>query len=90
MFIAQFIGVLAALAVTLGLFGLAVWGWRRFAPSSLLPPTAARRRRMKIVESLVLDAHRRLVLISLDGEERLVLLGEGQCLSAPPELEPRR
>jgi flagellar protein FliO/FliZ len=89
MFVAQFIGVLAALAVTLGLFGLAMWGWRRFAPAGLLPLTAARERRIRVIESLVLDAHRRLVLISLDGHERLVLLGEGQCLSTPPEHEPR-
>jgi flagellar protein FliO/FliZ len=89
MFVAQFIGVLAALAVTLGLFGLAMWGWRRFAPAGLLPLTAARERRIKVIESLVLDAHRRLVLISLDGQERLVLLGEGQCLSNPPDHEPR-
>jgi flagellar protein FliO/FliZ len=89
MFVAQFIGVLAALAVTLGLFGLAMWGWRRFAPAGLLPLTAARERRIKVIESLVLDAHRRLVLISLDGQERLVLLGEGQCLSTPPNYEPK-
>jgi flagellar protein FliO/FliZ len=78
----QIISVLAALAVTLGLFGVAVWAWRRFAPAGLLPLTAARERRMKVIESLVLDANRRLVLVSLDGEERLVLLGEGRLLSA--------
>jgi flagellar protein FliO/FliZ len=86
----QLISVVAALAVTLGLFGLAVWGWRRFAPAGLLPLTAARERRLRVVESLVLDAHRRLVLISLDGQERLVLLGDGQLLSSQvaPEHRP--
>jgi flagellar protein FliO/FliZ len=85
----QFLSAIAALAVTLGLFGLAVWAWRRFAPAGLLPLTAARERRMKVVESLVLDAHRRLVLVSLDGHERLVLLGEGQLLHSQPSLERR-
>jgi flagellar protein FliO/FliZ len=85
----QIISVVAALAVTLGLFGVAVWAWRRFAPAGLLPLTAARERRMKVIESLVLDASRRLVLVSLDGQERLVLLGEGQLLSSQPAPGPR-
>ena len=68
---------------------MAVWAWRRFAPAGLLPLTAARERRMRVVESLVLDASRRLVLVSLDGQERLILLGEGQLLSAQPAREPR-
>jgi flagellar protein FliO/FliZ len=85
----QIISVVAALAVTLGLFGVAVWAWRRFAPASLLPMAAARERRMKVVESLVLDANRRLVLVRLDGQERLVLLGEGQLLSTQPTAQDR-
>jgi flagellar protein FliO/FliZ len=86
----QIISVAAALAVTLGLFGVAVWAWRRFAPASLLTLSAPRQRRMSVVESLVLDANRRLVLVRLDGQERLVLLGEGQLLStqSAPEGQP--
>jgi flagellar protein FliO/FliZ len=80
----QIISSVAALAVTLGLFGLAVWAWRRFAPAGLLTLNAPRQRRMAVVESLVLDANRRLVLVRLDGEERLVLLGEGRLLSVQP------
>jgi flagellar protein FliO/FliZ len=83
----QIIGVTAALAVTLGLFGLAVWGWRRFAPAGLLPLSAARQRRMSVVESLVLDANHRLVLVRLDGQERLVLLGEGGLVGVQPAPE---
>ena len=82
--ILQVISMLAALAVTLGLFGLAVWGWRRFAPASLLTLAAPRERRMKVIETLVMGANHRLVLLRLDGEERLVLLGEGSLLGAPP------
>jgi flagellar protein FliO/FliZ len=35
---------------------------------------------MSIVESLPLDPARRLVLVRLDGAERLLLLGEGRFL----------
>lgn len=80
----QILIVLAGLAVTLGLFGLAVWAWRRFAPAGLLPLTAARQRRMGVVESLVLGANHRLVLVRLDGRENLILLGDGRLLSSHP------
>jgi flagellar protein FliO/FliZ len=89
--ILQVISMLAALAVTLGLFGVAVWGWRRFAPASLLPTAAPRERRMKVIETLVMGTSHRLVLVRLDGEERLVLLGEGSLLGAlPPAKDPAK
>jgi flagellar protein FliO/FliZ len=84
----QILVMAAGLAITLGLFGLAVWAWRRYAPAGLLPLSAARQRRMSIVESLVLGANHRLILMSLDGQERLILLGEGSLLpsrSAPED-----
>jgi len=73
----------AALALTLGLIGLAGWVARRYGPSSLfkLSPTA-KLRRMRVVESLLLDPQRRLVLVSLDGAEHLLLLGEGRLLKS--------
>ena len=80
--ILQVISMLAALAVTLGLFGLAVWAWRRFAPASLLSNAMPRERRMKVIETLVMGTAHRLVLVRLDGEDRLVLLGEGR-MEAP-------
>lgn len=76
--------MLAALAVTLGLFGLGVWAWRRYAPAGLLTVAAPRRRRLTVVESLVMGAHHRLVLVKLDGVEQLVLLGEGRLISSAP------
>jgi len=76
----EIISMLAALALTLGLFGVAVWAWRRFAPASLLPIASARQRRMSVVETLVLGTNHRLVLVKLDGAERLVLLGEGRLV----------
>lgn len=79
----QIFSMLAALAVTLGLFGLAVWAFRRFAPAGLIPLGPPRVRRMAIVESLMLDTQRRLVLVRLDDQERLILLGDGRLLSSP-------
>lgn len=84
--ILQFIRAVAALAVTLGLIGLAAYALRRFGPDALTRMVHARQvRRMRVVESLALDPTRRLVLFSLDGEERLMLLGEGKLLDWGPK-----
>ena len=85
----QIISMLAALAVTLGLFGLAVWAFRRFAPAGFIPLQPPKERRMAVVESLMLDTQRRLVLVRLDDQEQLILLGEGQLLSGPRGLKDR-
>jgi flagellar protein FliO/FliZ len=77
-----FLKAVFALAATLGLFGLGVWAARRWGPKSLFntPLRPAAERRLKVVESLALDPSRRLLLVRVDAEERLVLLGEGQVL----------
>src|SRR3954470_15415817 len=71
----------ASLAVTLGLFGVAVWAMRRWGPDVFkrMQPTRGPKR-LAVVEQLLLDPTRRLVLVSLDGREQLILLGEGQVL----------
>jgi len=73
--------MLAALGVTLGIIGLVVVAARRFAPLALLRLKTPAERRLKVVESLMLDPQRRLVLIRCDDEEKLILLGEGRLLS---------
>jgi flagellar protein FliO/FliZ len=76
-----------ALAFTLGLIGVAAWGMRRFGPDALSRLQVSRKeRRLTLVETLVLDPARRLVLVRLDDEERLILLGEGRTLETlkPP------
>ena len=71
-----------ALILTLGLIGLAAVALRRFGSDAIARMGAPKReRRLAVVESLVLDPARRLVIVSCDGEERLVLLGEGQVLN---------
>ena len=73
-----------ALAITLGIIGLAAWGARRYAPQLLTRLSAERgEKRMKVVETLMLDPARRLVLVRIDDEERLLILGEGRELIEP-------
>lgn len=85
----DFARAIFALALTLGLIGLAAVGLRRFGPDALARFSPTRKeRRLAIVESLVLDPSRRLVVVSFDGQERLLLLGEGQVL--PPLAAPRK
>ncbi len=79
-----------ALAVTLGLIGLAAAAARRWGPDTLLRLQKTRKeRRLSVVESLVLDPQRRLVLVRLDGEERLLLIGEGRALTGPMAAPPQ-
>jgi flagellar protein FliO/FliZ len=81
----ELIRAVAALAVTLGLIGLAGVALRKFGPDAMSRITALRKdRRLQVVETLVLDPTRRLVLFTLDGEERLLMLGEGQLLDWGP------
>ena len=73
-----------SLALTLGLIGLVAVGLRRYAPQLIEKLHADRgERRMKVGETLVLDPARRLVLVQIDEEERLILLGEGRELERP-------
>jgi flagellar protein FliO/FliZ len=81
---ADFARAVFALAVTLGLVGMAAVALRRFGPDALARFTSAKKeRRLAVVETLILDPARRLVVVSFDGEERLLLLGEGQMLPSP-------
>ena len=80
---ADFIRAVFALALTLGLIGLAAVAFRRYGPEYLARLSAAKKdRRMAVVETLVLDPSRRLVIVSCDGREQLLLLGEGRVISA--------
>ena len=77
----EFLRAVFALALTLGLVGLGAVALRRFGPDALarLVPTR-KERRLAVVETLILDPSRRLVVVSFDGQETLLLLGEGQVL----------
>lgn len=79
--LSEFLRAVFALALTLGLVGLGAVALRRFGPDALarFVPTK-KERRLAVVETLILDPARRLVVVSFDGEEKLLLLGEGQVL----------
>ena len=78
---ADFVRAFFALALTLGLVGLAAVALRRYGPDAIARLSAPKKdRRLKVVESLVLDPARRLIIVDCDGRERLVLLGEGRML----------
>jgi flagellar protein FliO/FliZ len=86
MILADFARAVFALALTLGLLGLCAVALRRFGPDVLARFAAPRKeRRLTVVETLVLDPSRRLVLVSCDGRERLLLLGDGRLLDTPAE-----
>ena len=79
--LADFARAIFALALTLGLVGLAAVALRRYRPDATARLAARQKdRRLKVVESLVLDPARRLIIVECDGKERLVLLGEGRVL----------
>lgn len=80
--LATFLRAVFGLAFVLGLIGLTGVALRRYGPDALARFGAPMRkeRRMTVVETLVLDPSRRLVLVALDGQEKLLLLGEGQLL----------
>jgi flagellar protein FliO/FliZ len=79
--LADLLRAIFALALTLGLVGLAAVALRRYGPDAMARLSAQKKdRRLKVVESLVLDPARRLIIVECDGRERLVLLGEGRVL----------
>ena len=80
-----------ALAVVLGLILALAYGLRRYAPNVLARLSSPRgRKRLQVVETLVLDPTRRVVIVRVDDEERLILLGEGRELIEPrPLAEPK-
>ena len=83
----EFLRAVFALALTLGLVGLGAVALRKFGPDALARFVPTRKeRRLAVVETLILDPSRRLVVVSFDGEEKLLLLGEGQVL--PTEGKP--
>ena len=81
----DFLRAVFALALTLGLIGLAAVAMRRFGPEWMARLQNMKKiRRLAIIETLPLDPARRLVLVSLDGVERLILLGEGHVVEGLP------
>ena len=84
--LASFLRAIFALTVTLGLIGLAAVALRRYGPDAIARLAAPKKdRRLRIVETLVLDPARRIVIIDCDGREQLMLLGEGRVVTELPK-----
>ena len=72
------------LSIVIGLILGLAYVLRRYAPALMAKLQAQRgAKRLEVIETLVLDPARRLVLVRLDNAERLILLGEGRELDAP-------
>ena len=81
-YLSDVLRALFALALVLGLIGLTAVALRRYGPDAIGRFAKTKKeRRLAVVESLVLDPARRLVIVSCDGKEQLLLLGEGQLVS---------
>ena len=65
---------LLALAVVLALIAVATWAARRYLSSTMLGNLGGRRR-LAVIESMMLDAKSRLVLVRRDSTEHLLVLG---------------
>ena len=82
MSLTEFARALFALVLTLGLIGLAAVALRRYGPGAFARFGAPQQdRRLRIVESLVIDPARRLIIVECAGKERLVLRGEGRLMA---------
>lgn len=78
-----------ALIATLALIGLAAYAARRFG--MLQPGANSAPRRLKVVESLMLDPRRRLVVVRFDDRDHVLLLspaGDKVVTEAPAKEEP--
>lgn len=64
-----------ALAFVLGLIAALAWLARRFGVGGGLAALKPRSSRLAVVETVMLDAKRRLVLIRCDEREHLIILG---------------
>lgn len=63
---------LAALALTLGLIGAAAYGARRFG--MVQTSLTGQPRRLRVQERLMLDPRRSVVIVTIDGADRALLL----------------
>jgi len=72
-----------ALAVVLGLIALFAWLAKRFRIGTL-PGMATGSGRLKVIESVSIDARQRLVIVRRDDQEHLLLIGPetGQLIEA--------
>lgn len=70
----QILKLLLALMLVVALMGGLAYVLKRLGMSGAMP-TAQKKKRLRVIESLPLDARRRLLIIARDNAEHLVILG---------------
>ena len=73
--LAEYLRFALALVFVLGLVGGAALLARRFGLGNRVPIRRGGQRRLTIVDSAIIDAKRRLVLVRRDATEHLILVG---------------
>lgn len=85
----DYLRFIASLVLVLGLIMGTLWALRRFGVAGMVPRAPGQRRRLIVVESLSLDARRRLVLVRRDETEHLLLLGGNGDVVVEQGIAPR-
>jgi len=70
--------VVLAIAIVSGLICLMSYGLKYATTHGLVMPRMSKSKRLKLVETLVLDGRRRLVIVQRDNTEHLLLLSLNQ------------
>ena len=83
----QIIKLLVALAFVLSLMGGLAFALKRLGLSGPRAPQK-KKRRLRVVESLAIDARRRLLLIQRDEKQHLVILGSTHETLIETDIEP--
>lgn len=84
----QFLKLIIALAVVLSLMGGLAFILKKLGLAAQIPNTRSDKRRLKIMESLPLDARRRLVIIKCDDKEHLIILGANNETVVKSDIHP--
>ena len=87
--LSQILRLVAALALVLALMGGLAIALKKLGLAGA-PALSTGKRRLKLVESLPLDARRRLVLLQRDGKQHLVILGASGETLIETDIEPVR
>lgn len=83
----QYLRLIAALLFVLGLMGGLAFLLKKLGINGPAVPTP-KNKRLRLIESLTLDARRRLVLLQCDDAQHLVLLGSNSDIVVKSDIKP--
>lgn len=84
----QFMRLIIALAIVLGLMGGLSLLLKKLGLSTQAAIKSGKDKRLEIVESLPLDARRRLAIVKCDEKEHLIVLGANSELLIDKNIDP--